>query len=87
MGALAANEAAPEEWSAVMIKIFIFKNKKYERMEGGDVLCFVDFVSLLVPKTFRNNYSQKSWKVAPYLLFRGDIFPPKGEGGETQIHR
>jgi hypothetical protein len=60
VGALAAKEAAPEEWSAVMIRICILENKKYERMEGGDVLCFVDFVSLLVPKTFRNNYSQKS---------------------------
>jgi hypothetical protein len=79
VGALAAKEVAPEEWCAVMIRICISENKEYERMEGGDVLCFVDFVSLIVPKTFRNNYSQKSWKVAPYLLFRGDVFPPKGE--------
>jgi S-adenosylmethionine synthetase len=44
VGALAAKEAASEEWSAVMIRTCISKNKKYERMEGGDVLCLVDFV-------------------------------------------
>jgi hypothetical protein len=44
VGTLAAKEAASEEWSAFMIRICIFENIKYERMEGGDVLCLVYFV-------------------------------------------
>jgi S-adenosylmethionine synthetase len=44
VGALAAKEATSEEWSAVMIRICIFENNKYDRMEGGDVLCLVYFV-------------------------------------------
>jgi hypothetical protein len=41
-----AKEAASEEWSAVMIRICIFENKKYERMEGVDVLksCAISIV-------------------------------------------